>query len=80
MNRKVYESIILNRNVGALMNNYKINLIYNDEGLNLNDLIIQVLINDLNTICNKTNYNVSSNCTYLFLKKEKNFEIFREYK
>ena len=59
MNSKVSKNIDLTRNVGVKLNKYKVNLIYSDNKISLEEIIIKVITKEVLMICNKENFNVS---------------------
>lgn len=59
MNSKVSKNIDLTRNVGVKLNKYKVNIIYGDSKISLEEIIIKVIIKEVLMICNKESFNVS---------------------
>ena len=59
MNSGVSKNIDLTRNVGVKLNKYKVNIIYGDNKISLEEIIIKVITKEVLMICNKENFNVS---------------------
>ena len=64
-----------------IMGDYKINVIFSEDNISLEEIFIKVLLKELLMILKNETNMIQSSCTYLSLNKEggKN-ELFREFK
>ena len=53
-----------------IMGDYKINVIFNDDNISLEDIFTKVLFKELLMILKNENNMIESSCTYLSLSKE----------
>ncbi|MEG0021720.1 MAG: hypothetical protein RSB77_03955 [Bacilli bacterium] len=52
------------------MNEYKINIIYNPNGLNINDIIVSAIVKDLKNNCTLNKNKILSNYNYFLTREE----------
>lgn len=58
MNSEIFKDINLTRNVGVKLNKYKVNIIYSDNKMSLEEIIIKAITQEILMICNTGEFNV----------------------